>query len=456
MSYSSSVPRGRDGFPQLFRAEWTKLRSVPAWVATIAAASVLTIGTAALVAAASTPDAPARTAGSLGQYADSASFLHRTMTGNGTVVARVVSQDEQDTAAGAGLMIRASADAGAPYAALIAAPGQGPRLVTDFATEATGSPAARWLRLTRTDALITGYQSEDGATWTQIGVVTVHGLGERVETGLFATAPGSVVVSRGLGGESIEEKPGPVPAVFDNVAVTPVQAQTLPPWSQPVADGPALTVRASGELGASRYAGDAARDLLSSIMIGLVVLVALAVFTFSAEARGGLLRTTFIAVPRRGPLLAAKAAALGTAAFAGGLVAALGAYLVGANVVRGKGIFVPSLGEPAVLRAALGSSLLAALTAVFGLGVAMFVRRRSIAIGAVLVLVLLPRIIGTTLPVSTAQWLERITPSAGFAIQETVQRYDSAIAPWAGLGVLALYAAAALGVGIWWVRRQPA
>lgn len=454
MSYRSSLPRGNDGFPQLFRAEWTKLRTVPGWLLTIVAAAVLTIGTALLVAAATTRDGDAHTAGPLGQYADSASFLHRTMTGNGTLVARLVSQNEKDTGAEAGLMVRAGTEPGSPYAAIAVAPGQGTRLETGFGTEATGGADAHWLKLTRTDALITGYESADGATWTQLGVMTVHGLGERIETGLFATAPGSIAVSRGLGGETIEERTGPVPAVFDNVAVTPVLAQTLPPWSAPASDGPVLTVPAAGDLGLTPYTGDRARDLLSSIMIGLVAIVALAVLTFSAESRGGLLRTTFIAVPRRGPVLAAKAAALAAAALAAGLAAAFGGYLLGAKLVRGKGIFVPSLGEPAVLRAVLGTPLLLALAGVFGLGVAMFVRSRRVAIATALVLLLLPRIIGTALPAAAAQWLERITPAAGFAIQQTVHRYDTAIGPWSGLGVLALYAAAALGIGIWWVRRQ--
>jgi hypothetical protein len=52
----------------------------------------------------------------------------------------------------------------------------------------------------------------------------------------------------------------------------------------------------------------------------------------------------------------------------------------------------------------------------------------------------------------------RFTPmTAGLTIQRTVERADSIpIAPWAGLGVTWLYAAAALAAAFWVIRRRDA
>jgi hypothetical protein len=47
--------------------------------------------------------------------------------------------------------------------------------------------------------------------------------------------------------------------------------------------------------------------------------------------------------------------------------------------------------------------------------------------------------------------------TAGLTIQRTVERADSIpIAPWAGLGVTWLYAAAALAAAFWVIRRRDA
>jgi hypothetical protein len=76
--------------------------------------------------------------------------------------------------------------------------------------------------------------------------------------------------------------------------------------------------------------------------------------------------------------------------------------------------------------------------------VATIVRRSAAAITIVLLLLIVPQIVATGLPLSVAAWLDRLTPAAGFAIQETVERYDTAIAPWAGFGVLCAYTVVAL------------
>jgi hypothetical protein len=86
------------------------------------------------------------------------------------------------------------------------------------------------------------------------------------------------------------------------------------------------------------------------------------------------------------------------------------------------------------------------------------------------VLVVLPYLLATTslLPAEAGRWLLRITPAAGFAIEQILPAYHQVtlpytpsdgyfpLAPWAGLGVLALWAAALLGLAVLRTRRSDA
>jgi ABC-2 type transport system permease protein len=126
--------------------------------------------------------------------------------------------------------------------------------------------------------------------------------------------------------------------------------------------------------------------------------------------------------------------------------------LAGRLLLPGQG-FTPAHGYPPLspadgptLRAAAGSVLYLALVALLSLGVAAAVRDSAVAIGAVLGLLYLFPIIGTV--IRDPDWqrlLYRISPmNAGLTIQATTNLPVLPIAPWAGLGVLAAWAAAAL------------
>jgi ABC-2 type transport system permease protein len=102
-----------------------------------------------------------------------------------------------------------------------------------------------------------------------------------------------------------------------------------------------------------------------------------------------------------------------------------------------------------VLRAAVGSVLYLALIALLSLGIASAVRDSAAAIGIVLGLLFLFPIVGVVLGGSPlGHHLQQIGPmTAGLAIQATTGLSHLPISPWAGLGVLAAWAAAALLAG---------
>jgi len=196
--------------------------------------------------------------------------------------------------------------------------------------------------------------------------------------------------------------------------------------------------------GAMPAGGDPAKSALTGVVVGQAIVVVLGVGTISGEYGTGMIRTTFTVLPHRFEVLAAKAFVVTGLVLAAGAVAVLGSVLAGHALLPGG---LPLTGP--VVRAAVGSVLYLALIALLGVGVAAVVRDAAAAVGLVLGLLYLTPII-TTL-VSDPTWHDRLRTmspmTAGLAIQSTVDLDAEPIAPWPGLGVLALWAAAALVAG---------
>jgi ABC-2 type transport system permease protein len=200
---------------------------------------------------------------------------------------------------------------------------------------------------------------------------------------------------------------------------------------------------------------DPAKLSLTGIQLGQAVVGILAVVTVSSEYSSGLMRVTLAAMPRREAVLAAKAILLVALVLAVGSVAVLGSVLAGHLILPGHGFTAARGFQPVwlsygpALRAACGSVLYLGLIALLSLGVAVIVRDSAVATGTVLALLYLFPIILSF--VGNEYWqrrLERWTPTiAGLAVQDTTGLRGLAITPWAGLGVLAIWAAAAMLAG---------
>ena len=96
----------------------------------------------------------------------------------------------------------------------------------------------------------------------------------------------------------------------------------------------------------------------------------------------------------------------------------------------------------------MGSVVYLVLVALLSLGVATAIRDTAVSIGAVLALLYLPPILAQAVSDPLRRHLEQIAPmTAGLAIQATTNLRSLPIAPWAGLGVLAAWAAGALLLG---------
>ena len=154
--------------------------------------------------------------------ADQFQYTYTTLTGDGSIVARVASTQFVHAWTKAGVMIRSSLSPSAAHAfQLVAAssakgvpfqrrPADGAASVS---TPGSQSTAPRWVKLVRAGSLITGYESADGVTWTTVGSDTFT-MGSVVLIGL--------AVSSHVTGVSAT-------ATFDNVTVTPENPPPPPP-----------------------------------------------------------------------------------------------------------------------------------------------------------------------------------------------------------------------------------
>ena len=200
---------------------------------------------------------------------------------------------------------------------------------------------------------------------------------------------------------------------------------------------------------------DTTKLSLTGVQFGQAVVAILAVLAFCNEYSTGMIRVTLAAMPRRHTVFAAKAILIAGLVLVAGAVAVFGSVLAGHLILPGHGFTAARGFQPVwlsygpTLRAACGSVLYLALIALLSLGVAVIVRDSAVAIGIVLALLYLFPIVLAF--VGNEHWqhrLERWTPTvAGLTIQDTTGLRGLAITPWAGLGVLAIWAGAALLAG---------
>ena len=126
--------------------------------------------------------------------ADEFHFVHRPLSGDGSLTARVASLERTHDWSKAGVMIRASTAADAPHAFMLVSAARGiafqrrasPGAVTTHSDGGAGA-APVWLRITRSGDTITGFRSTDGATWTAVGSEVIP-MGTDVLIGFAVTS----------------------------------------------------------------------------------------------------------------------------------------------------------------------------------------------------------------------------------------------------------------------------
>ena len=453
---------------------------------------------------------------------DSFYFARQPLAGNGTITAEVTSLtgEHANLSSGpaqvgngnmvpglvgwakAGIIIKQSTHQGSAYAAMMVTGGHGVRMQYNFTGDTAGMPGAvsaahpRWLRLTRSGDTITGYDSADGTHWTQVGTVQLTGLPSTVQAGMFATSPGYTVTQNSFGGSSNNGGPAQATGVFDHVSLAGgAPGGTWTPAAigggGPAGGGPgpggggsapftrnggSYTLTGSGDIAPVTPGPDSPLPTvtigqsLAGAFLGLIAIVVVAAMFFSTEYRRGLIRTTLAATPRRGAVLAAKAVVIGAVAFVTGLAAAVVSIGVGVPKEENSGQVLLTAPLPTEVRVIVGTAAMLAVAAIFAVALGAILRRSAAAITIAVVTVVMPFLLAAlnVVPAGVGDWLLRLTPAAGLAIEQSIPRYAQVttvispvqgyypLSPYAGFAVLCLWAAAALALALVMLRRRDA
>jgi ABC-type transport system involved in multi-copper enzyme maturation permease subunit len=449
---------------------------------------------------------------------DNFSFVRKPLTGNGSITAQVTSltglqqsaaysgpntAQSQDSLhavqpwSKAGIIIKQSTKQGSAYAAMMVTGGNGVRMQYDYTQDIAGmagkvsAARPRWLRLTRSGDAVTGYDSADGVHWTRVGSADLTGLPSTVQVGMFATSPTHVYESSSFGSGNSNGVPTTATGVFDHVGVSGRHGgawagddvggiQDFGPSGQSVEAyhqaGGTFTVTGSGDIapatdgpGSNVGPSGTIEQHLVGTFAGLIAMVVIATMFITAEYRRGMIRVTLAATPRRGRVLAAKAAVIGAVTFVLGLIAAIIAVIIGTRLSANQGIYVFPVSWPTEARVVAGTAALLAVGAVLALAVGTILRRSAAALTAVIAGVVLTYILAmaSLVPLPVAEWLLRVTPAAGFAIQQSLPRWPQVtdvyglpqyypLSPWAGFAVLCGYAVVAMGLAVFLLRRRDA
>jgi endonuclease/exonuclease/phosphatase family metal-dependent hydrolase len=108
--------------------------------------------------------------------ADEFRFVYRTLTGDGSIVARVESMDDVNAWVKSGVMMRETLNANSKHAFMIVSPGKGLAFQRRASTggesshTAAGSGGAPyWVKVTRAGSTFTAYKSTNGSSWSTVG-----------------------------------------------------------------------------------------------------------------------------------------------------------------------------------------------------------------------------------------------------------------------------------------------
>ncbi|MFB6840338.1 ABC transporter permease [Streptomyces sp. NPDC056361] len=193
----------------------------------------------------------------------------------------------------------------------------------------------------------------------------------------------------------------------------------------------------------------------SGILIGQLAVCVLGAMVMASEYSTGMIRASLLAVPKRVPVLLAKAAVFGLLVLAMGEVTAFGSFLIGAPMLDGKAPV--SLGDPGVLRAVVGCGFYLSLLGLFSLAVGAIIRHTAASITGVIAFVLVLAPMARLLPGTVGEHIHAYLPTeAGFLVTQQHSRVDDLLGPWQGLGVLALWTAVLLAVAAVLLKRRDA
>jgi ABC-2 type transport system permease protein len=181
----------------------------------------------------------------------------------------------------------------------------------------------------------------------------------------------------------------------------------------------------------------------------------LGVLLITSEYSTGAIGSSLAAVPRRGRLLGAKAVVLVVLIYIVVEIIAVASFFIGQALISGHAP-TATLGDPNVLRSLLGGGLYGAALALMGLALGTLLRHAAGAIAVLVAILFVLPGIAAALPDSIEHTVQEYWPTQAGQQVAGVVRGAHTLAPWAGLGVFALFVAVLSSVAFALLNRRGA
>ena len=185
---------------------------------------------------------------------------------------------------------------------------------------------------------------------------------------------------------------------------------------------------------------------LSGVMVAQLAIGVLGVLLITGEYSTGMIRSTMLAVPKRLPVLWAKAGVYAVVSFALMLPAVLIAFFASQAILGSHHILQISFSHSGVARAVIGGAVYLTLVGIFSLGLGAIVRNTA---GGIATFAAIMFVIPPLLNVLPTSWNNAINPylpsTAGQAIFALTHGSDT-LAPGPGLALFCGYTALSIGI----------
>ncbi|HEY0166727.1 MAG TPA: hypothetical protein VGB75_06760 [Jatrophihabitans sp.] len=201
---------------------------------------------------------------------------------------------------------------------------------------------------------------------------------------------------------------------------------------------------------------DPGRAILGSgFQFSQLAVCILGVLLVTGEYGSGTIRASLLAVPKRTPMLVAKAGVFAAVVFLVGEIAAFPSFFLGQAIIRSR--IAISLSDPGVLRAVIGGGLYLSLLGTFAIAIGTLVRHTAAGVTGVIGFVLILAPLTQLLPGDIGRYVHAYMPSeAGSLIASPHRVSGGVLSPWQGLGVFCLWTLALLLAATFSLKRRDA
>ena len=193
----------------------------------------------------------------------------------------------------------------------------------------------------------------------------------------------------------------------------------------------------------------------SGFFLSQLTICVLGVMVVASEYSTGMIRASLLAVPKRLPMLAAKAVVFAVLILVLGTAVSFVSFFIGAGILHSK--VQVALGDPGVLRAVIGGGLYLAMLGLFALALGSIIRHTAAGITGVIGFVLVLAPLAALLPGKLGDHIHAYLPSeAGHLVAQARQAPNDLLTPWQGYGVFAIWTVVLLVIAAILLKRRDA